>query len=89
MARRLLADPENFAKILGISQILVENIRLISSLALSSRQLDEEKVKQLHIDIEGQIASEFPFVKRLPPSLHKYSHLPEFIRKLVSKLNFK
>lgn len=84
MARRLLADPENFAKILGISQLLVENLRLISSLALSSRQLDAEKVKQLYVEIEDQIASEFPFVKRLPPSLHKYSHLPEFIEKLVS-----
>lgn len=47
MARRLLADPENFAKILGIEKCLVENIRLISCLALSSKRLDAAKVEQL------------------------------------------
>lgn len=88
MARRLLADPEMFSEILGISQALVENIRLISSLALSSSKLDAEKMKQLYLEIESQIAIEFPFVKRLPPCVHKYSHLPEFINRLVSKSNF-
>lgn len=51
MAHRLLADPEKKSEILGISQLLVENFRLISSLALSSKKLDDEKVKQLYLEI--------------------------------------
>lgn len=84
MARKLLSKPKHFANILGIKQELVENIRLVSSLALSSRELDASKVEKLYDELEKQIRNQFPFVKKLPPSVHKYSHLPEFIKKLVS-----
>lgn len=86
MARRLLADPENFASILGISRELVENARLISCLALSSRTLDADKVQRLYAEFEQQIQKQFPFIRKLPPSVHKYSHLADYIRKLVIML---
>lgn len=83
-ARTLLADPKNFSAILGIDQKLVENLRMISSLALSSKYLDAEKVGQLYTQLEQQIWKQFPFLnKKIPPSMHKYSHLPEFIERLV------
>lgn len=87
MARRLLAEPDKFAKILGISKKLVENVRLISDLALSSKKLDAEKVKDLYQELENQLYKQFPFIHQLPPSVHKYSHLPEYIRNLVSMPN--
>lgn len=84
MSRDILDDPEAFAAILGIDKALVENARLISCLALSSRKLDSDKVRNLYNELEKQIRKQFPFVKKLPPSVHKYSHLPEFIDKLVT-----
>lgn len=83
MARRLLADPATFASILNVDKALIENIRLISSLALSSKLLDADRVQELIGEIEKQLSSEFPYVKKLPPSVHKYAHLPEYIRSLV------
>lgn len=84
MARRLLADPAKFAKCLHISLELVEKIRLLSCLALSSHELDNQKVETLYVETEALIFREFPFIKRLPPSVHKYSHLSKFIAELVS-----
>lgn len=86
MARRLLDQPEVFANVLHINVELVKNLRLISRLALSSRKLDPEKLRQLYDRIEEQILDEFPFVKRLPPCIHKYKHLPEVVEILVSLL---
>lgn len=89
MARRLLAQPATFAKILGVSVQLIENIRLISSLALSSRKLDGDKIKKLYSDIEHQYRAEFKFVRQLPPCLHKYEHLSDLIERLVIIFTFK
>lgn len=83
MARRLLDDPDNFSRILGINKELVEKLRLISCLALSSSKLDARKVEDLYNEVVKLVTDEFKFVKRLPPSLHKYSHMPEFIERLV------
>lgn len=88
MARRLLDNPEQFSRILGINKTLVEKIRLISCLALSSHKLDPTKVKELYNEVITLCHEEFGFVKRFPPSLHKYSHLPEFIERLVSAKMF-
>ena len=83
MSRDLLENPEDSAGILNISVELVKNFRIISSLALSSRKLKPDKVKQLYDVLERQIFEEFPFIKQLPPSIHKYQHLAEFAGKLV------
>lgn len=72
MARDLLADPEQFAKTLDIRVSLVKKLRLISSLALSSKKLKVDKVKELFENLEEQIYEEFDFVKRIPPCIHKY-----------------
>lgn len=88
LARLLLSDPVAFAKILGVRRELVENLRTISNLALSSHQLNPDRVKQLYENLEQDILSEFTFVEKLPPCLHKYKHLPEFITKLVSDFIF-
>lgn len=84
MARILLSQPKKLAEILDITEELVENIRLISSLALCSRFLDGEKVEKLYDELEEQMKAEFPFVKVLPPCLHKYKHLAEQAEKNVS-----
>lgn len=84
MARRLLDDPGNFSDILGIRKRLVDVIRLMSCLALSSKKLDGNKIEGLNKELEDLIRQEFPFIKRIPPCLHKYSHLPEIIAKLVN-----
>lgn len=81
--RKLLSDPEKFAKVLGINVQLVQNLRLISCLALSDRQLDAEKIANLYKELEQQIFQEFPFVKKLPPCIHKYAHLADFVTQLV------
>lgn len=86
LARLLLSDPTAFSDILGINRKLVENLRIISSLALSSQRLEPEKVKILYEELEKNILTEFPFIKKLPPCLHKYKHLSEYITKLVSVL---
>ena len=83
MARRLLEKPKVFARILEVSVELVERIRLLSCLALSSNMLDQEKVQKLYEETKTLIYKEFDFIVRLPPSVHKYSHLPEYIGKLV------
>ena len=82
--RKALTDIEKLAKILGMNQDLLENLKMISCLALSSKVLNASKVGQLYATIEGEIEEEFPNVKNLPPCIHKYSHLPELIRSLVS-----
>lgn len=84
MARKLLEDPKTFARILGIKIDLVEKIRMISCLALSSNKLDAKKVTRLYDEIVQLITIEFDFVRCLPPCLHKYSHMPELIERLVS-----
>lgn len=83
MARRLLTDPEAFASILSVGKPLIENVRLISCLALSSHKLDAVKVEKLFAVLEKQLFNEFPVIRKLPPSVHKYSHLPMYIRTLV------
>lgn len=87
MARDLLADPENFSRILGVSKTVVENIRMLSCLALSSNKLNGKKVEELYSTTETIIREEFPFVKHLPPCFHKYSHMAALITGLVSILN--
>lgn len=82
-ARNLLAKSAEFARILSISPTLVENFRLISSLALSSHKLNSQKVAELYSTFESQLWEEFPFIKKIPPCLHKYSHLPEYINRSV------
>lgn len=84
LARLLLRDQVRFAEGLGIKVQLVENIRLLSSLALSSVKLDSSKIKRLYDETERLIKEEFPFIKKLPPCVHKYGHLPDFIGRLVS-----
>lgn len=84
MARRLLAQPKVFAAILNIDAAILENLRLISSLSLSSRKLDAKKVAELYSNLETGILQTFPFIKMLPPCIHKYKHLAEFADKLVS-----
>ncbi|XP_065089025.1 uncharacterized protein LOC135710388 [Ochlerotatus camptorhynchus] len=84
MAHHLLAEPGKFAKIIGVHKDLVENLRLISCLALSSRVLDPTKVMELYNTLEKQIFNEFPYLMKLPPSIHKYMHLANFIEKLIS-----
>lgn len=81
--RDLLANPEKFAEILGVNPSPIQKLRLISSLALSRHKLDATKVKHLYDELESELEEEFPFVKRLPPCIHKYSHLPEFISRSV------
>ncbi|EDS33731.1 fibrinogen alpha chain [Culex quinquefasciatus] len=88
MARDLLSRPVKFAEILGISVSLVEKARLISSLALSSNRLDPAKMQQLYDEFEKEIRHEFPFMTRLPPCVHKYSHIPALIKKLRYQLGF-
>ncbi|XP_062710713.1 uncharacterized protein LOC115254807 [Aedes albopictus] len=88
LARLMLSVPTAFFNILGMKVKLVENFRLISNLALSSRRLDPEKVLQLYEELEKNIMAEFTFVKKLPPCLHKYKHLPEYITKLPYTINF-
>lgn len=83
MARRLLADPTSFSEILGVSKTLIQNVRLISCFAFSDNKLDPETVDILYHNLERQIFEEYPFLKKLPPSFHKYSHLAEFARTLV------
>ena len=83
MARIVLSSPRELAEILGISVSFVENIRLISSLALSSHFLDSTKMKTLYEELQQQIRDELPFVRRLPPCVHKYSHIPELVEELV------
>lgn len=87
MARRLLSEPTKFAEILGISKDLVQNLRLISSLALSSNKLDPQKISSLCSSLHQQIFAEFPFVRNLPPCIHKYQHLSEFAKHLVIYFN--
>ena len=83
MACIVLSSPRELAEILGISVSFVENIRLISSLALSSHFLDSTKMKTLYEELERQIRDELPYVRRLPPCVHKYSHIPELVEELV------
>lgn len=83
MARKLLENSEQFASTLNINAGLVKNLKIISSLALSSRKLKSGKVKELWEILSKQIFDEFPFIKKLPPCIHKYSHLAEFVDKLV------
>lgn len=84
-ARRLLSDPARFSEVLGIDEKLVKNLRLISCLALSNRQIDGNKVAKLYLELEQQIFNEFTFVKKLPPCIHKYGHLADFVTRLVNK----
>ncbi|XP_062550922.1 uncharacterized protein LOC134215829 [Armigeres subalbatus] len=88
MARRLLSEPVKLAEILGINSELVWNLRIISCLALSSKRLDPNKVSALTNCIELQINTEFPFTKKLPPCIHKYTHLSEFIQRVPYPLSF-
>ncbi|XP_062703521.1 uncharacterized protein LOC115255490 [Aedes albopictus] len=90
LARLMLSDPTAFSNILGINVKLVENLRLISNLALSSRRLDPEKVQQLYEELEKNIIAEFTFVKKLPPCLHKYKHFfPNCLFILAQLFNIK
>lgn len=82
-ARRLLSVPDKVATILKISKRLVRNLRLISSLALSSNNLDPQKLSSLYETLQKQILDEFPFVRHLPPCIHKYQHLSELANNLV------
>ncbi|XP_065079189.1 uncharacterized protein LOC135702117 [Ochlerotatus camptorhynchus] len=88
MARRLLADPGNFSRILGVRKDLVENLRLISSLALSSNHLDSKKVAELFKTIMKQLDREFPDARQIPPCIHKYKHLSEMVKRLPYTMNF-
>ena len=83
LARNLLAIPEKLSDVLEINLQLVRNIRMLSCLALSSHKLEREKVRKLYEDTHEMLLDEFPFVQRLPPCFHKYSHMPDFIDKLV------
>lgn len=61
-ARKLLSDPEKFSEVLSIDKNLVKNLSLISSLALSDRQIDANKVAELYVELEKQVFKEFSFV---------------------------
>lgn len=82
--RKALTDTGKLANILKINPELVENLKLISCLALSSKYLDPQKVKQLYNTIVYQLGQQFPDMKKLPPCVYKYSHMPQLIRSLVS-----
>lgn len=85
MARRLLSDPEKLAEILNVNKDMIINFRTISCLAVSSRKLDPQKCAELYTLLQKQVLEEFKFVTRLPPCIHKYQHLAEFVERLVRK----
>lgn len=88
-ARKLLSEPVKFAEILGLKTATVQNLRIISSLALSSMKLDTQKVRDLCREFDQQIREEFPLISKVCPSIHKYQHLPDIAERLVSKINRK